>query len=284
MEKTAKKTPQVSIGMPVYNGEQFIRKALDSLLEQTFADFELIISDNASTDETEAICREYETRDSRIRYVRWPENRGAQENFVFVLIEAVGKYFMWAACDDIRSPDYLALNVEFLNNHQDYVASTCPVCFQGEQFDDKRMGDATLAGDIADRVSNFFGVWHANGRFYSLFRTSSVRNNPHLKKDYFGSDWVFMLYEIMRGKTNRVQDGWIKLGKSGFSNSGKIISHYRKSFIHWPFPFYDLIYEVNKLIKILPYGARLWVNYNLLTLNLQAIRISLASFIKSKLK
>jgi glycosyltransferase involved in cell wall biosynthesis len=94
------KTPQVSIGMPVYNGESFIREALDSLLAQTFTDFELIISDNASTDGTEAICREYAAKDDRIRYVRQAENRGGLANFQFVLDEAVGEYFMWAAADD----------------------------------------------------------------------------------------------------------------------------------------------------------------------------------------
>jgi len=87
--------------MPVYNGEPYIREALDSLLAQTFTDFELIISDNASTDNTETICREYATKDPRIRYIRQPENRGAIANFKFVLEQARGEYFMWAAADDV---------------------------------------------------------------------------------------------------------------------------------------------------------------------------------------
>jgi glycosyltransferase involved in cell wall biosynthesis len=95
------KPPKVSIGMPVFNGEPFIREALDSLLAQTFTDFELIISDNGSTDGTEKICREYAASDPRIRYVRQPENRGAVFNFQYVLTEARGEYFMWAAHDDI---------------------------------------------------------------------------------------------------------------------------------------------------------------------------------------
>jgi glycosyltransferase involved in cell wall biosynthesis len=100
VEKKDPHSPQVSIGMPVYNGEPFIREALDSLLTQTFTDFELIISDNGSTDATEAICKEYAAKDLRIRYVRHEENRGASANFWFVLNEAVGEYFMWAAADD----------------------------------------------------------------------------------------------------------------------------------------------------------------------------------------
>lgn len=108
-------SPKVSIGMPVYNGEKYIREALDSLLAQTFTDFELIISDNASTDGTEAICREYVARDLRIRYVRQSENRGAAANFQFVLDESRGDYFMWAAADDSWLPTFLTESVGVLD-------------------------------------------------------------------------------------------------------------------------------------------------------------------------
>ncbi|MEW6694014.1 MAG: glycosyltransferase [Pseudomonadota bacterium] len=106
---TTNSKPQVSIGMPVYNGAKFIREALDSLLAQTFTDFELIISDNASTDETEAICREYAAKDKRIHYIRQRENLGATANFKYVLDEAVGEYFMWAAADDVWDKNWLAV-------------------------------------------------------------------------------------------------------------------------------------------------------------------------------
>jgi len=97
----------ITIGMPVYNGEKFICKALDSLLTQTFSDFELILSDNASTDNTENICMEYAARDSRIRYVRQKENMGPLANFQYVLDEAKGEYFMWAAADDIWDEEFI---------------------------------------------------------------------------------------------------------------------------------------------------------------------------------
>ncbi|OHB34086.1 MAG: hypothetical protein A2Y09_05285 [Planctomycetes bacterium GWA2_39_15] len=93
--------------MPVYNGEKYIREAVDSLLAQTFTDLELIISDNASTDGTEAICREYAARDTRIRYIRQRENRGVVANFQFVLAKAIGEYFMWAAADDVWDIIYI---------------------------------------------------------------------------------------------------------------------------------------------------------------------------------
>ena len=109
------KLPRVSIGMPVFNGDKFIREALDSLLAQTFTDFELIISDNASTDRTEAICREYAERDKRIRYVRQAENLGPAANFRFVLDEAVGEYFMWAAADDLNGFIFRGSSGEFVS-------------------------------------------------------------------------------------------------------------------------------------------------------------------------
>ena len=99
--------PIVSIGMPVYNGAEHIRDALDTLLTQTFTDFELIISDNASLDETENICREYAARDNRIRYVRQPQNFRATANFRFVLDQARSEYFMWAAHDDLHDANFI---------------------------------------------------------------------------------------------------------------------------------------------------------------------------------
>lgn len=111
--------PRVSIGMPVYNGERFIRIALDSLLAQTFTDFELIISDNASTDKTGEICEEYAEKDNRIRYVRQEENKGASFNFKFVLQQARGGYFMWAAHDDEWDRPFVEACVRGLESSQD---------------------------------------------------------------------------------------------------------------------------------------------------------------------
>ncbi len=94
------KNVSMSIGMPVYNGARYLREALNSLINQTYHDFELIISDNASTDGTREICEAYEKQDSRIRYIRQDKNIGALQNFQFVLNRAQGEYFMWAAADD----------------------------------------------------------------------------------------------------------------------------------------------------------------------------------------
>jgi glycosyltransferase involved in cell wall biosynthesis len=94
-------TPLISIGLPTYNGETFLRQALDSLLAQDYQNFEIIISDNASTDGTAAICREYAATDARIKFFQNDENRGAVYNFCRVLALSSGKYFMWAADHDL---------------------------------------------------------------------------------------------------------------------------------------------------------------------------------------
>ena len=107
--------PKISVGLPVYNGEDFLAQTLDCLLDQTFPDFELIVSDNASTDDTEEICRKYAADDSRIRYVRNGRNIGITKNFNQLFFLAQGEYFKWAAHDDLVSKDYLQRCVAVLD-------------------------------------------------------------------------------------------------------------------------------------------------------------------------
>jgi glycosyltransferase involved in cell wall biosynthesis len=109
--------PKVSIGLPVYNGENFIEEAIESLLSQTFSDFEIIICDNQSTDKTESICRAFEEKDSRIRYYRNSKNLGASPNFNRCVELATGTYFKWAAHDDICLPEYLQECVNCLDRN-----------------------------------------------------------------------------------------------------------------------------------------------------------------------
>jgi glycosyltransferase involved in cell wall biosynthesis len=108
--------PRVSIGMPVFNGERFLEEALQSLRAQTFRDFELIISDNGSTDRTEEICRRSVAEDTRIRYYREAKNQGAAWNYNRVVELATGEYFKWAAHDDLITPDYLEKCVSMLDH------------------------------------------------------------------------------------------------------------------------------------------------------------------------
>jgi glycosyltransferase involved in cell wall biosynthesis len=113
--------PYVSIGLPVYNGERFLTETLDSLLAQTFENLELIISDNASTDRTQEICKDYAVKDRRIRYYRNDQNLGAARNCNRVFELSTGKYFKWAAHDDLCAPQYLERCVEVLDHEPSVV-------------------------------------------------------------------------------------------------------------------------------------------------------------------
>jgi glycosyltransferase involved in cell wall biosynthesis len=118
---SATRAPRVTVGVPVRNGMPFLREALDSLIGQTYTDLEIIISDNASTDETEEVSREYAARDPRIRYVRHHKNIGAAGNYIRCVELARGEYFRWAAGDDSSAPTFIERCVEVLDSMPDVV-------------------------------------------------------------------------------------------------------------------------------------------------------------------
>lgn len=118
------KPRRVSIGLPVYNGEKYLQETLGSILCQTFSDFELIISDNGSTDQTQQICEECAARDARIKYYRHPRNLGIAPNYNRVFELSSGEYFKWADYDDLLAPDFISKCVEVLDNNPEVA-----VCF-----------------------------------------------------------------------------------------------------------------------------------------------------------
>jgi glycosyltransferase involved in cell wall biosynthesis len=115
--------PRVTVGVPVFNGELFLAETLDSLLNQTLSDLEIVISDNASTDRTQEICRAYAARDPRVRYYRNDVNRGAAWNHNRVFELARGEFFKWSAADDLCAPEFLTLCVAALDRDPAAVMS-----------------------------------------------------------------------------------------------------------------------------------------------------------------
>jgi len=107
--------PRLTVGLPVYNGENYLAQSLDALLGQTYDDFELVISDNTSTDATASICARYQALDQRIRYIRQPRNIGCAPNHNFLVGQARGEFFKWAAHDDLYASDLLERCVEALD-------------------------------------------------------------------------------------------------------------------------------------------------------------------------
>lgn len=181
--------PRVSVGMPVYNAEQFIEESLESILGQTFEDFELIISDNASTDRTEEICRSHATKDERIFYVRSRENYGVIQNFNQVLRISSGEYFKWAASDDICGLDYLRRAVDVLDADPSVVlvwAKTEGIDEEGNHIDlPAELSDlnSPLSVYSPDPVVRFRRLmrhmWWVDGPFYGLIRAQALETRLH---------------------------------------------------------------------------------------------------------
>ena len=250
------KTPQVSIGMPVYNGESLIREALDSLLAQNFTDFELIISDNASTDGTEAICQEYTANDTRIRYVRQAENRGATANFQFVLDEAVGEYFMWAGDDDYWEKDHLTKCLNYLKNNNDISAYATNVKI------DHRVGFRSGVKKLIEecplkRQKKFLQYPGQNSIFYSVFRKKTLNNMDINNYSYEAGDWKF-IFDYIRENKMDYDENYVgmsrTLGKSEDYKKYSFVKKIKNIFIlkefYFSFSVKEIFIFMPDLIKI----------------------------------
>jgi glycosyltransferase involved in cell wall biosynthesis len=191
---TSGPAPRVSIGLPVYNGDNFLAAAIDTLLNQTFTDFELIISDNASTDGTEAMCREYAAKDPRVQYHRSETNYGAAWNFNNTFHLARGEYFKWAAHDDTHHPEFLARCVEVLDRSPEIV-----LCFSKTTFIDesgKEYKEYDYRIDFAEtplrkRFFHFVCGGYIVQEIFGLIRSEVLRDTK-LIDGYLGSDLVLL--------------------------------------------------------------------------------------------
>jgi glycosyltransferase involved in cell wall biosynthesis len=132
-----KNKSSITIGLPIFNGQQFIKSRLQNILSQTFQDFELIISDNASTDSTSRICNEFVQKDNRIKYFRQAENIGGIKNYQFVLDKANTKYFVFATDDDIWDKEFLGKNFMILENDEKIVGSIGKIQWYGNDLHDE---------------------------------------------------------------------------------------------------------------------------------------------------
>ena len=190
--------PQVSVGLIVYNGAETLRAALDSILNQTFTDFELIISDNASTDDTENICREYAYSDNRIDYIRQPMNIGIHGNVLFVCKQAVAEYFMWAGTDDRRSCDSIQACVNVLSSDADCVFTATPDCFQDQEADSSQYNNYSLCGDLYSRLRGFMNVcMHSRGMFWGLMRRENlVTCVEKIPISFLALDWSIIVHML----------------------------------------------------------------------------------------
>ncbi|MDX2971269.1 glycosyltransferase [Kribbella solani] len=207
--------PRLSIGLPVYNGEDYLEQSLDAVLGQTFTDFELILSSNASTDRTDDICGAYAAKDRRITFYRQERNIGAAPHHDFVFRKSRGELFKWASGDDLWGRDLVARCVELLDQHPDAIlAHTYTAAIDG---DDKVIQALeyplhTDASEPAERLRSMLfdgdlpGAIQADD-FYGVMRADVLRAvKPH--NSFYHADQVFMAEVALHGRFLQVPE-WL---------------------------------------------------------------------------
>ena len=215
--------PKVSIGLPVYNGERYLSAALDGMLRQTFEDFEIVISDNASTDSTREICSAYCKKDDRIRYSRNDTNIGSARNYNKVFALSRGSYFAWAAHDDLYGNRYLESCVEVLDN--DPSVSLCysvpeiidafgkPIPALGpnqmigadgkvvSHIDKPHIAESPRIEErFRDAIDNFWCL-----QVFGLIRAENMRDSG-LQRGYYGADKIFLAEISLMGRFHQIDE------------------------------------------------------------------------------
>ncbi len=217
----------VSIGLPVYNGARYLRSALDSLVGQDYPNFEIIISDNASDDETETICRDYAARDSRIQYTRAERNMGPVWNAVQVYKAARGQYFLLAAHDDLRHPKYLSRCVAELERNPGALFCCTGVNFiDGEGYDitdtfpvrSLRPVGATPRRRLQALARSTFWI-----DVYSLMRTPALQETI-FGQEQWGGDILIVSALCLRGEVAEVPERLFSY-RCSFDKSAQDIAH-----------------------------------------------------------
>jgi glycosyltransferase involved in cell wall biosynthesis len=206
----SRRRPKVSIGMPVYNAEAYLQEALDSLVAQTMDDFEIVISDNASTDATEEMCRAHAHKDDRIRYFRNRENCGVIRNFNSVFRLSKGQYFKWAASDDVCGEEYLQRAVEILDRDPSVVlvwAKTVGIDELGErvplpsEVSDLNSPHSVYSPDPVVRLRRLLrNMWWVDGPFYGVVRAEALAQTRWVHPPHPSGDQILLTELSLKGR------------------------------------------------------------------------------------
>ena len=196
--------PKVVIGLPVYNGQKYLGAAIESHLSQSFGDFDLVISDNGSTDATAEICADYASKDKRIKYLRSAENRGILWNHrrVFEAVESPNQYFRWAGADDIMEPGLLQSMVSVLSTRPEVeavVPDTKNINDHGEIIGSMARTLDLQSSDVFERAHGVLVANYQHVIAYGLLRASTLRL-MRTRPNYIGWDPVFAWELALRGQ------------------------------------------------------------------------------------
>ncbi len=233
-------TPPVSVGLPVYNGERYLRKALDSLLQQDFTDFELVISDNDSTDGTSDICKAYADQDRRIRYYRNQSNIGAGPNYRRVFELSHGNAFMWHAHDNIFKPGFLRHCVDALASAPSHVVMVHTLCeFINESGEVTSRSRHDMQSDARRPFRRIARVVRRGGfeaPLWGLIRADQLRRTKLTGSVSYWDELLVaeltlygelreipeLLYQVRSHRDNAV-------ARSGMDGSGAVLTHLNKA-------------------------------------------------------
>lgn len=210
--------PIVSIGIPVYNGGSGIEAALDSILTQTYSNIQVLVSDNASTDNTREICERICARDSRVDYVRQPVDSGPSINAQAVLARAEGKYFMWLGHDDWLSERYIERCAKTLVENSD-VSLACGQAIYHQDGVEVARGDVVQLPQESpqERVAAYYRVVADNGTFYGLMRREQLVKVK--KHNIMGGDWLLIASIAFLGKVVTLPSIRVNRERGGISRS-----------------------------------------------------------------
>ncbi len=211
-------TPLVSVGLPTYNRASRLRRAVESVLAQDYPNLELIISDNASADETQALGEEFRRLDKRVRYVRQPVNLGLIKNFEFVLSQARGEFFVWLADDDWFDPSYLSQCARVLSAQSELGL----VCGKDKYYEDgeflfESIRINLLQDSAPERVLSYYRQVGINGTFYGLMRREQLQRLPF--HDTLAGDWLLVAQVAFLSKVKTLESVAINRSVTGASQN-----------------------------------------------------------------
>ena len=221
---------KISIGLGVYNEEKLVSRMIKSILNQSHKNFELIISDDCSTDNTYNLCQKFALQDSRIKLYSQNINIGVVKNLDFLLKSSKFDYFIYLAGDDYISENYLEENLKNLMKNPDCACSAGSHVWE-DQDPIKDKISFELDGNLFNRLSKFLSnSFDATAMNYALYRIQVMKECPQLEKKFLGHDWKIMCNGIKHGKFLRSNKSLIVLGRGGISSAPEFMKSEENNF------------------------------------------------------